>query len=373
MIRHCRFSHALLLKMGPISVKTFRASPRRTWFALAFISLLILTAWNLTRSTELSEAQSAYSCADLTLCIAHALNHLRRQPWDREAALYVARSLSRLDCADRAEPYFRRAGRLTRSDQQIRAYGLCRGPHPEQAIPVYHEILAADPDNLTALRRLAAVELAQRNTPELVKLADRLGRLPNGAVIGQTLLGVVYHNESNPQQAVACFEKVLQQDPELREMPLSRPLFWSHLAEDLIACGRTDDASGVLIKALENTPDAGLVSRLGQIYFLQGRLEDAERSFRQAVEWEPSNYNPYLSLAKIDLQRHNNEEALKYLNQARRLAPGEYSVLYSLATIYQQLGRSADAARVQETLSYLRDKSVSEVSERKTKWPRHAL
>jgi tetratricopeptide (TPR) repeat protein len=361
--------------MGQTIFNRFRLRRRRALFAFAFIlvSLLILTGWNLTRSDEIVEARRAYSRGYFALCIGHALSHLRRQPWSREAALHVARSLSRLDYAEQAEPYFRRAGPLAPADQQIRAYGLARGPHPEHAIPLYHEILADDPENLTALRRLAAVQLAQHDTAALLELADRLGRLPNGAVIGQTLLGVVYHNDTNPQRAVACFERVIEQDPELREMPLSRQLFWSQLVEDLIACGRTDDASAVLIKALVNNPDAALLSRLGQIYFLQGRLEDAERSFRQAMEWNPSDYNPYLSLAKIALQRHQNDEALNYLNQAKLLAPDEYSVLYSLATTYQQLGRRTDAARVQETLSYLRSKSTSDVSGGKPSWPRHAL
>jgi tetratricopeptide (TPR) repeat protein len=285
----------------------------------------------------------------------------------------VARGLSRLDYAERAEPYFRRAGDLALADQQIRAYGLVRGPHPEHAIPVYHQILAVAPDNLTALRRLAAVELAQHNTAELMKLADRLCQHPDGAIIGQTLLGVVYHNDINPQRAVACFETVLNLDPELREMPLSRRLFWSHLADDLVACGRGDDASGVLTRALAREPDAELMSRLGEIYFLQGRLEDAERSFRQAVEWGPRQSNPYLSLSRIALQRHQNDEALGYLNQARLLAPGDYSVLYTLATLYQQLGRPTDAARVQEALSYLRDQSAATGAGAKPAWPRYAL
>jgi tetratricopeptide (TPR) repeat protein len=349
---------------------TLRSRRRRSWFAFAsaLIGLLVLTAWNLTRSTALAKAQSAYSRGDLALCLQHALNHLRRQPWSREAALYAARSLSRLDYVEPAAPYFRRAGQLAQSDQQIRAYGLARGPHPLSAIPVYHEILASAPENVIALRRLAAVELAHHNTAELLKLADHLCHISKGAVIGQTILGVVYHNDENPQRAVACFERVLEQDPELHEMPLPRRLFWSHLAEDLITSGRIDDASEVLTKALANTHDADLMNRLGQIHFLQGRLEDAEQCFRHALEWEPGNFKSYVGLSRIALQRHEREEALKYLNQANQLAPLEYSVLYSLAAIYRLLGRPADAARVQETLMRLRDKPAVNPT-----WPRYAL
>ena len=269
------FPPAFPTKMGQRHVMKPRSRRWRTWFAFALVSigLLVLTAWNLTRSTALAAARGAYSRGNLALCLEHALNHLRRQPWSREAALYAARSLSRLDYADLAEPYFRRAGQLEQNDQQLQAYGLVRGPNPERAIPVFHEILAREPDNVTALRRLAAVELAQHNTAELLKLADRLCRVPKGAVIGQTLLGVVYHNDDNPQRAVACLERVLREDPELREMPLPRRLFWSHLSDDLVRSGRIDDASALLINAVASTPDADLMNRLGQIYFLQGKFE----------------------------------------------------------------------------------------------------
>jgi len=345
----------------------------RVVFTSVLIGLLFLTTWNLTRSVALTEAPHAYSRGDLALCLQHAFDHLRRQPWNREAALWAARCLSRLDYAEEAEPFFGRAGHLVQSDLQLRAYGLARGPHPERAIPAYDEILARWPDNVTALRRLAAVQLARHNTDELLRLADRLSRISNGAVIGHTLRGVVYHNDKNPQRAVACFERVLELDPELREMPLAHRLFWSHLADDLVASGRLDDAKGRLIRALASAPDADLMNRLGRVYFLEGAFDDAERCFRQAGEWNPSDYKPHLDLCKLALQRHQREEALKYLDQAKVLAPREYSVLYSLASVYRQLGRPADASRVEEILARLREKPAAPAPPAVTPWPRYAL
>jgi tetratricopeptide (TPR) repeat protein len=353
----------------------FGLRPWRTTaaFALVTVGLMAATTWNVTRSSALSEAQHAYTRGDLPVCLQHSLDHLNRQPWSRDAALLAALCLSRLDYAEEAEFYYRRAGHLSLGDQQIRAYGLARGPHPERAIAAYNDILARWPENVTALRRLAAVELARNNTAELLKLAERLNRIAGGAVIGQTLRGVVYHNDSNPQQAVAAFERVLELDPQLREMPLSRRLFWSHLADDLIACGRTDDARSQLIKALENGPDADLMNQLGRIYFLQGALDDAERCYQQAAEWDPSDYGPHLNLAKLALQRRDRGEALKQLNKAKALEPRQYDVLYSLASVYSQLGLTADADRVQETLKQLRDKSLSPSPSVHNPWPRYAL
>jgi tetratricopeptide (TPR) repeat protein len=285
----------------------------------------------------------------------------------------AALCLSRLDYADLAETYYRRAGQLSLNEQQIRAYGLARGPHPESAITVYDDILARWPENVTALRRLAAVELSRRNTQELLKLADRLSRIPGGEVIGHTLRGVVYHNDTNPQQAVAAFERVLELDPELREMPLARGLYWGHLVDDLIACGRTDDARDHVIKALASGPDAELMNMLGRIYFLQGALDDAERCFQQAEERGPKDYSTHLNLAKLALQRQKREEALEHLNRARALAPRDFGVLYSLASVYRQLGLTAEADDVQAAINQLRGDRNSPSKPANSPWPRYAL
>ena len=223
---------------------------RRILLVSLLLGLSIATAWNLSRSDALEEARRAYTRGNAETCLQHALDHLERRPWSREAALLVARCLSRMDYTEEAEPYFRRAGALSLNDLHLRAYGLARGPHHDRAIAAYREILDRSPDDVIAMRRLAAVLLAQNDTPQLLELADRLSRVPGGEVVGAMLRGTVYHNESNPQMAVASFERVLELDPGLREMPASRKLFWDQLAKDLVECGRIEDACHRLEQAL---------------------------------------------------------------------------------------------------------------------------
>ena len=138
----------------------------RTLLVLTILTALASsTVWNVTRSEALTEAERACARVDLAGCLQHALDHLERRPWSRDAALLAARCLSRLDYAEQAEAYYRRAGTLSLQDQQIRAFGLVRGPHPERAIPAYREILRIAPDKVTAMRRLAAVLLAIKDDP----------------------------------------------------------------------------------------------------------------------------------------------------------------------------------------------------------------
>jgi tetratricopeptide (TPR) repeat protein len=332
-----------------------------------------LTAWVLTRSEALAEARQAYTRNDLARCLEHALDHLERRPWSGEAALLAARCLSRLDYADAAEPYYRRAGPLELGDLQIRAYGLVRGNHRQRAIEAYEQILARWPENVTALRRLAAVQLSQDNIPQLLALAERLEKVPGGAALGATLRGVVAHNENDYEQAVTSFERVLQLDPDLREMPLPRGLFWSHFAEDLLALGRFAETARYLTKALEQGPDAHLMDLLGRAYFLQGTLDEAERCFRQAAEWDKRDYAPHLDLAKIELQRQRFGEALKHLDHALTLSPRQIEVLYTQARAYRRLGRVVDAVVVEENIKQLREQPPAASGRGKRSWPRYAL
>jgi tetratricopeptide (TPR) repeat protein len=337
------------------------------------VGVLGLTAWNVTRSAALAQARRSYARGDLVACLEQALDHLQRRPWSREAALLAARCLSRLDYASDAEVYFARAGRLSLSDAQIRAYGLARGPHPEQAIPAFRAILEHSPENVTALRRMAAVLLAQTDSEGLLKLAARLEQIRGGEVIGSLLRGVVYHNQKNHQQAVAAFERVLELDPQLDEMPASRGLFWNHLTSDLVASGRIEEAGRYLSRVLENTLDAGLMNRLGETFFLLGNLDSAESCFRQAAGLDSTGHVPRWNLAKLALQRRRPADALQHLNEAQPRAPRHYGVLYTLASVYRQLGRTAELERVQEVIRELRATPAPALRPVPSAGPRYAL
>jgi tetratricopeptide (TPR) repeat protein len=336
------------------------------------IGLLALTAWNLTRSHALATARQFYARGDLVASLQHALDHLERRPWSHEASRLAALCLSRLDYADAAESYYQHAGTLDLNDLQTRAFGLVRGNHRQRAIQAYEEILARWPDNVTALRRLAAVQLSENNVPQLLGLAERLIAIPEGAAIGYTLRGMVAHLDVNREGAVEAFEHVLELDPDLQLMPLAPKAFWSYFTEDLIRIGRLEDASRYLNRLLAEDPDASLMISLGRAYFLQGRLDEAERCYRQAAEWAPESYRPYEGLGKLELQRHRLEAARTHFETARKRAPARVDVLYSLAVVYRLLQRPDDAQRLEKEIARLRERPKP-AHDPKDPWPRYAL
>jgi tetratricopeptide (TPR) repeat protein len=342
-------------------------------FAVALSGLSGLTAWNLSRSDALEEARRADQRGDAVSALRGALDHLGRRPWSRDAALLAARCLSRLDYPDDAEPYYRRAGGLSPDDLHARAYGFVRGNQRARAIRAYEEILRHRPDDVMALRLLAGVQLTQSNEAEVLRQADRLVRIPEGAPIGYTLRGTIEHNRKNRGEAVAAFERVLEIDPDLRVMPFPRPIFWGDLAADLIKIGRPGDAARYLTRALERDRDVSLMNTLGRAYDQAGDQDAAARCFRQAAEWDPKDFTPHLYLGRLELHRRRLDEAVPHLERAVELAPRQFEALSHLAVAYRQLGRTADADRVQGRIDRLRARRPAAPRNPNTPVPRYAL
>jgi Flp pilus assembly protein TadD len=156
-------------------------------------------------------------------------------------------------------------------------------------------------------------------------------------------------------------------------MPLPRTLFWTELADDLVTAGRIEDASRYLTTALSKTSDPSLMVSLGRTYFLRGAFDEADRCFRQAVELAPNDHAGYLNLARIAVLRNDQAGALTQLNRARALSPRRYDVLYTLALLYRQLGRTAEADQLQQTIKRLREQLGPQAPASNAKWPRYSL
>ncbi len=308
------------------------------------LGLLILTAWNVTRSNAFNEAEQAYQRAtsppDLANVLRLALAHLDRRPWSREAALLAARCLSRLDFPDGAEPYYQRAGLLSRDDLLLRAYAILRSNQRDKAIAAYREILARWPDDLTALRLLAGIYYVRRQYEDALTQARKLASIPGGEVEGHRLAGTIFHDTNSPEAAISEFLAVLRETPDLQKVtPEGRPVFWNYLASDLLALGRASEAQGYLNHALSDNPsDSVLRTLLGKAYFQLGQFDRAEDCWRQVLASDPRFAAASLELGRLLLARNRPEEAVEALKRASEAAPGDYEVHYSLTLAYRRLG-----------------------------------
>ena len=342
-------------------------APRRRWrrrvaivAGLIAAGLIAAFAWSESYPKALAEADAAYRRNDLETALRIAKGHLARRPFSRYAALLAARCLSRLSRPDQAEPYYQRAGPLGLEDRHIRAYALVVNNRREPAIRAYREILAFRPDDLLALSRMAAVLISESRWGDALETANRLIKIPAGAVIGHTLAGVVHHNTSDSELAVLEFDRVLALDPELKRMPLKpRSMFWTEYGHNLLSVGRWDDARRHLSRVLGEGDDAKVADLLGHSYYLEGALDDAEQCWRLAIRSDPNHFGTWFRIGKLEIQRGRLTEAIEPLRRAIALQPQAIGPLYSLSLVYRRLGRREDADRLAEQIKRLRGKATT--------------
>jgi tetratricopeptide (TPR) repeat protein len=296
---------------------------------------------------------------DFRAALQRALDHLKDHPQDTDGARIAALCLSRIDYASEAERYYeiaRRHSRLSHDDLLVRAMGLARGNLREQAIAAYLEILEREPDDAEALQRLAAIYYSQSRYKEALPIAERLARCPDkgGAVAGYALMGVVLHDEHRSAEAVLAYEQVLKLDPKLESLTLPAPLFFADFAQDLIETGRAEEARGHLTRMLESREDPHLLNVLGLADLADGKEDDAEKSWKRAIEVDPKFHRPWVNLGKLALRTSRPAEAIRYLERAHSLDPNSFEPAYQLSLAYHRVGRAALAERFRKLADTLR-------------------
>lgn len=322
--------------------------------ALAAVVGLVIAGRPATRFDPTGKAQSAYDSGDYRTALRVALEYLKNHPKDRSAALTAARCLTRLKQGRQAEEYYRRCGSLGLEDMHDRAFGLVLLGQPGQAAEIYNEMVERWPEDVLALKRLAAVLMELKQWKPAERISERLIRIPEGEVAGHTLAGIRSHVAKRAEQAVSSFQRVLELDPELKQMPLPQPLFWDHLALDLMAIGRAGDARKHLEQALAIREDAGLRELLGVTYEKEGAMERAEECWRHALADDPDNTNALLDLGRLALGRQRPDEAIPLLERAAELSPTALDPVYNLSRAYRLKGNVARAEHYEELADRLR-------------------
>jgi tetratricopeptide (TPR) repeat protein len=332
---------------------------RSRWIVpLAIASTLLLVAALCLAACydPLARASAAYSAGDYRGALRVAQDVLKRRPHDRRAALLAARCLSRLGRPRQAADQFELAGQLVTeaADLHDRAFAMALSDQPERAAEFYDEILAQWPDDELALKRLAAVRMSRKEWTAVQTLASRLVALPRGEVAGATLAAIAHHELKQYAQAITAAERVLEIDPELKDMPLPSGLFWNNLALDLMAVGRSPDARAHLARVIQGPRDANLMELLGLTYFQDGHMDQAEACWRKAVEWNPSNADALLGLGRLALNRNQPETAVKWLSLAADASPDALEPVYNLSRAYRLLGKPDEARRLEQRAATMR-------------------
>jgi tetratricopeptide (TPR) repeat protein len=192
------------------------------------------------------------------------------------------------------------------------------------AAPSPPTVSLADADPAVA----EAIEAACREVRWKPHSAAAWGRL------GQLLRAHGYVPESN-----RCFAQAERLDPgEAR---------WPYLHGTGLQSDDPESAIGHLRRAAAlcgERPDAPRLT-LAEACLQQGRLDEAEREFRQVLAGDPGNARAHLGLGRLVCERGNPRDALAHLEQSASNPATQKSSRVLLAQAHQQLGDTAAAGR----------------------------
>ncbi len=287
---------------------------------------------------------------------------------------------------------FQQAGKL---DNAIHDYRLLLDKYPDipeirsnlgtalaaqgrytEAVAEYEHALRLKPDKQVRLN----LALAYYKSADLVRAADILKDLhdkepSNVQVI--TVLADCYLRLGKNKELVDLLTPVQRGDPENRtfnyllgtalvrdgqaakgQLIIDKILRNGDSAEARLLMGTTkfmvNDFSGALIdfqKAVElnpNLPD--VYSYYGLALLATGDQAGAEKAFRRELKSNPNNFNANLRMGVLLRQDDQNEQALKYLQHALQVRPGDPGVRYQIAALELSQGEVEKAARDLEAL-----------------------
>ena len=153
------------------------------------------------------------------------------------------------------------------------------------------------------------------------------------------------------RKAVEYFEKARDIDPDYMKplIGLADVFIWAAVY------GHTNPsvafAKGKLLAARALKSDerlAGAHCSLAFIKLWDGELDDAEKSFRKALEIDPSYSNAYQGYGLLLMARQEFERALETLGKAIETRPGRFLNYAILGIIYYEWGKDDEAVEALE-------------------------
>ncbi|GEM_PF-3440934 len=300
----------------------------------------------------LRQAREALDRKEFRQAAQLAEEYLKKDPNSHEAMLLAARAYVRMGRFAEAEAYFSQVPLEEKDDFYARAAGLVHRKLWAEAGMVYAEILQRWPDEGRALDQLIRIRLQQERHEEAMKLAQRLRLLPGWEATGTLLLALLEFQREQFVEAAQHFEEALKLAPDLdqEKTHIEPDVIYQAYAETLYQLGDIDRAIEYAMKArdLGNKPDSCYI--LGLCYDNKGDTERSRQFFEEAIARDPRHLRSLLKLGQLAL-RDSPEEAVRWFERVREIAPNNDAARQGLIAAYRLLGQEEKARELSQATS----------------------
>jgi tetratricopeptide (TPR) repeat protein len=208
---------------------------------------------------------------------------------------------------------------------------------PRSAVTLLSQLIKNDPSIARAYLTLAQAYLAQQKPRDAMDVYRKMALVfPKNPEIPR-LMGMIFQQAGDSAQARAALEKSLELAPDY--LPALENTIALDVSQKLYA-----EAHRRVAAVMEKNPKAAVLLMLdGNIYWDEGKTNQAEAALTKAIQLNPDLPGPYRMLARFYLASHQGEQALQRLSTLVSKT-NDLTALLEIAEIHQQAGRY-DAAR----------------------------
>lgn len=173
----------------------------------------------------------------------------------------------------------------------------------EEGLSMLRQVLRVQPDNVDAMRYLAAAYLKSKmHVADAEALLRRANQLAPDYIPVIGLLGSALIERRNFPDAIKVFKQLIKLQPD-------NDSAWFNLGNAYAQSDRTEQAAEAYAKSIELKPDFPMVHMSqGHILKTLGRQEEALKHYRRAIELNPQFGEVYWSMANLKIFKFEDAE-----------------------------------------------------------------
>ena len=181
------------------------------------------------------------------------------------------------------------------------------------ALPLLQLAMQKDPENVDMLHELAACQAKLGQLNDAVETAHEFIEKSPDPHRGLLLLGVLYQQLGNKEQAAEAWNKIEEHDPEFADLQIPPEEFLTQLAGLELDLGHLKRVRELAQKSLTYSETAVAFFLLGQAEDQLGNQADAEIAWQKSLDLDPTQVRTREALARIAISRGDAEQAEELL------------------------------------------------------------
>jgi len=222
---------------------------------------------------------------------------------------------------------------------------LMVGGRSDEALKNIDKALEIDSGSTKALTQKAEILVNQKKYDDAVDVINEIKKNKETINLGVRLLTKLYLAEGETNKAMAEIRSLLDQQPD-------NPSLLGALVRIMLSDKRYDEAEKEVRGRMTQANGGNYIHQdlLGNIYFAEKKLSEAEAHFKTAIKENPEWDRPYIGLANVYLAKDEVNKAIDTYKQAANTVEKTRNVLTLLAGLYEKTEDYGKAIEVYQTI-----------------------